>query len=148
MSICFVSTAREKIALLIGNQNYECEDLNNLQSPEYDIKELRTLLEDVLDFKVISLLDLTHSEMMRALEFFYEMLAIPGVYALFYYSGHGFATMNKNFLIPVNATLPLRAETNICADGICKQMRKKLSRAVLVLDCCRVQPRFGIILYI
>ena len=134
-------TAREKVALLIGNQNYQCDDLNNLRSPEHDIRHLRALLEDELGFKVISLLDLTHAEMMRALEFFYEMLAIPGVYALFYYSGHGFiTTAQKNFLIPVNATLPLRCDIN--ADIICKQMRKKLSRAVVVLDCCRVETRY------
>ena len=141
----FLSLAREKVALLIGNQNYKCEDLNDLQSPENDIRQLGNLLEK-LGFKVISLLDLTHGEMMQALEFFYEMLAIPAVYALFYYSGHGFSSpAGRNFLIPVDATVPLRCDYNIDVETVTKQMRRKHSRAIVVLDCCRVESRYGVI---
>lgn len=131
------------MALLIGNQHYDSEDINDLRSPENDIKELRNLLEKELNFKVISFLDLTHAEMMHALERFYEMLAISGVYALFYYSGHGFTTTtSKNFLIPVDANPSLTCEQNIHVDTICGQMRKKLSRAIVVLDCCRVKSKY------
>ena len=82
--------ALEKVALLIGNQKYE-PPINPLLSPENDIRELHKLLEaPPLNYKVISLVNLKFREMMKALETFYEMLAVPGVYALFYYSGHGF----------------------------------------------------------
>ena len=140
---CFdCSPAREKVALLIGNQHYDCEEMNDLRSPENDIRQLCSLLENELNFKVISLLDLTHSEMMHALERFYEMLAVSGVYALFYYSGHGFTTsVGKNYLIPVDASPSLSCDQNIHVDMICGQMRRKLSRAVVVLDCCRVKSR-------
>ena len=128
---------------MIGNQNYKCDDLNDLQSPENDIRQLGNLLEK-LGFKVISLLDLTHGEMMQALEFFYEMLAIPAVYALFYYSGHGFSSpAGRNFLVPVDAAVPLRCDYNIDVETVTKQMRRKHSRAIVVLDCCRVESRYG-----
>ena len=128
--------ARMKVALLIGNQCYR--NMNPLISPENDIRELRTMLENDLDFKVISLVNLTHTEMMQALEKFYELLSVAGIYALFYYSGHGFTGHNKDYLVPVDAELPLRSSYNINVEGIIKQMQTKLSRAIVVLDCCRV----------
>ena len=132
-----LNPAREKVALLIGNQHYEAKELNDLTSPEGDIKELRRELES-LDFKVISLVNLRHSEIMKALEEFYKMLAVPGIYALFYYSGHGFQTPEKrSYLVPVDATIPLHLEYNIYVDGIIRQMQQRLSRAFVILDCCR-----------
>ena len=125
------------MALLIGNQCYDAEELNNLESPEGDIEKLHRDLEE-LNFKVISLVNLRHYEIMKALEEFYKMLAVPGIYALFYYSGYGFQTPEKtSYLIPVDATLPLHLEYNIYVDGIIRQMQQKLSRAFVILDCCR-----------
>ena len=130
-------SARGKVALLIGNQRYDAEQLNDLNSPEGDIRELAQELEK-LDFKVISLVNLRHSEIMRALEVFYGMLAVSCIYALFYYSGHGFQTPEgKNYLVPVDATVPLHLEYNIHVDGIIRQMQQKLSRAFVILDCCK-----------
>ena len=126
-----------KVALLIGNQRYKAEDLNDLKSPEGDIKALTHDLE-CLDFKVISLVNLSHEETMKALEVFYQMLAVPGIYALFYYSGHGFSTQEgRNYIIPVDATLPLHLDLNIHVDGIIRNMQEKFSRAFVILDCCR-----------
>ena len=125
------------MALLIGNQRYDAEQLNDLKSPEGDIRELAQELEK-LDFKVISLMNLQFSEIMKALEIFYKMLAVPGIYALFYYSGHGFKTGGgRNYLVPVDATVPLHLEYNIHVDGIIRQMQQRLSRAFVILDCCR-----------
>ena len=125
------------MALLIGNQRYVAKELDDLKSPEGDIRELSQELEK-LDFKVISLVNLRHAEIPKALEMFYEMLAVPGIYALFYYSGHGFQTPEgRNYLVPVDATVPLRLEYNIHVDGIIRQMQQRLSRAFVILDCCR-----------
>lgn len=131
--------ALEKVALLIGNQKYE-PPINRLVSPENDIRELHKLLEaPPLNFKVISLVNLKFREMMKALEMFYEMLAVPGVYALFYYSGHGFNFQGGTYLVPVDATLPLMCENNIEANAIGVRMQQKMSRAIVVLDCCRIR---------
>ena len=131
------TSAREKVALLIGNQRYEATELDDLRSPEGDIRDLCQDLEK-LDFKIISLVNLRHSEMMKALEVFYKMLAVPGIYALFYFSGHGFRTPEgRNYLVPVDATVPLTLEYNIHVDGIIRQMQQRHSRAFVILDCCR-----------
>ncbi|XP_048460181.1 mucosa-associated lymphoid tissue lymphoma translocation protein 1 [Rhincodon typus] len=69
--------ATDKVALLIGNMSY----LNHpkLKAPMMDVYELTNLLRQ-LDFKVVSLLDLTESEMRNAV---YEFLLLldKGVYA-------------------------------------------------------------------
>ena len=131
--------ALEKVALLIGNQKYE-PPISPLVSPENDIRELHKLLEaPPLNYKVISLVNLKFREMMKALETFYEMLAVPGVYALFYYSGHGFNFQGSTYLVPVDATLPLMCENNIEANAIGVSMQSKMSRAIVVLDCCRIR---------
>ena len=127
------------MALLIGNQKYE-PPINHLVTPENDIRELHKLLETLpLNFKVISLINLKFCEMMKALETFYEMLAVPGVYALFYYSGHGFSFQGGTYLVPVDANLPLMCENNIEANAIGVRMQQKMSRAIVVLDCCRIR---------
>ena len=127
------------MALLIGNQKYE-SPISPLLSPENDIRELHKLLEaPPLNYKVISLVNLKFREMMKALETFYEMLAVPGVYALFYYSGHGFNFQGSTYLVPVDATLPLKCENNIEANAIGVSMQSKMSRAIVVLDCCRIR---------
>ncbi|CAI8013626.1 Mucosa-associated lymphoid tissue lymphoma translocation protein 1 [Geodia barretti] len=116
--------ARDKVALLIGNQRYSgCDKLNNLKCIE----------QEVFVFVNLKLL-----EMKQVLDWFYSLLS-PGVYGLFYYSGHGFHVGSTSYLMPVDrqASDP---DTNSCigTNSISHDMQKTLCRAVLVLDCCRV----------
>lgn len=128
------------MALLIGNKNYRNPKINNLVSPENDIRELHKLLEaPPLNFKVISLVNLEYREMMDALEKFCEMLAVPHVYALFYYSGYGFRSWGDDYLVPVDATLPLHCNNGFHTDIIKHRMERTLSQAVVVIDCCTVE---------
>lgn len=128
------------MALLIGNQQYESDWISNLSNPENDVMELTRLLQSPdLNFKVFSLVNLRFKEMMDVLEIFCGMLSVPGVYALFYYSGHGFSYSNRTYLMPVDATLPLRCDHNIVSDMISARMQNQLSRAFTFLDCCRVK---------
>jgi uncharacterized caspase-like protein len=128
-------TAREKVALLIGNQAYE-KGLDALNTPENDIKAVQDILSG-FEFKVFSLVDLTHAEMQATLEMFYSLLSVSGTYALFYFSGHGFSTTRaNNFLVPVDSP----ADSDFCfqVDSIIKKMQEKYSRAILFLDACKV----------
>ncbi len=135
--LCFCCLpAVEKVALLIGNQQYE--SMGQLISPENDVLELTKLLQG-LNFKVFSLVNLRYSEMMEALDIFYEMLAVPGVYALFYYSGHGFSHNKTNYLTPVDATT---CEHSIVSDKISDLMQKTMSQAFVILDCCRIGIKY------
>ena len=136
MAIFFA--AREKVALLIGNQRYECKDRIQLNSPENNTRDLAKMLHK-LNFKVFSFVNLNFREMMDALEVFYEMLTLPGIYALFYYTGHGFSHKGVTYLMPVDATFPPRCDYNIAADDIGAHMQNKKSRAVKILDCCQIR---------
>ena len=131
-----LSPARGKVALLIGNQVYE--HINKLSTPENDVLELGRKLREELDFKVLSFVNLRFDEMMNALENFYNLLCVPGVYALFYYTGHGFIHNNVTYLMPVDAQRPLRCDYNIAADKIAIDMQNKLCRPFVLLDCWRV----------
>lgn len=71
-----VLAATDKVALLIGNMSYWNHP--QLKAPMVDVYELTSLLRQ-LDFKVVSLLDLTESEMRNAVDEFLLLLD-EGVY--------------------------------------------------------------------
>ena len=124
---------------MIGNSRYQHTDLSKLETPEHDITALQKVLQDSpFNFKVFSMLDLTHDEMNEALEMFYSLLQpMSGTYALFYFSGHGFSTDNhNNFLVPVNSE-PCPSQC-FQVDTIARRMQDTLSRAILILDACKV----------
>jgi hypothetical protein len=128
--------ARDKVALLIGNQKYrECGDLNKLRFMEKTVESVAKKLT-TLDFKVFVFVNLTLSEMNKVLTWFYTLLS-SGVYGLFYYAGHGFHATHS-YLIPVDIKLPNPDPKDcILSSTISSNMQEKLCRAVLVLDCCR-----------
>lgn len=71
-----VVSASDKVALLIGNLNYSSHP--NLMAPLMDVHELANLLQQ-LNFRVVSLLDLTRDEMLAAIDKFIQLLD-KGVY--------------------------------------------------------------------
>lgn len=72
----FLPSATDKVALLIGNLTYRNHP--QLKAPMVDVYDLTNLLRQ-LNFKVVSLLDLTESEMRNAVEEFLSLLH-KGVY--------------------------------------------------------------------
>lgn len=87
-------TAKDKVALLIGNMNYW--EHPKLKAPLVDVYELTNLLRQ-LDFKVVSLLDLTEYEMRNAVDEFlllldkgvYGKIFITFVFIIIHCSFHG-----------------------------------------------------------
>ena len=138
-TMSFFTEAREKVALLIGNARYQHKDFGELNTPESDIKELEKVLKaPPFNFKVFSLVDLTYSEMQSALlKLLYELLTVSGIYALFYFSGHGFqSNTHDSYLVPVDSE-PCR-EYSFHVEDIVKRMQGTYSRAFLILDACQV----------
>ncbi|XP_078286099.1 mucosa-associated lymphoid tissue lymphoma translocation protein 1 isoform X1 [Rhinoraja longicauda] len=126
--------ATDKVALLIGNMNYANHP--KLVATMMDVFELSNLLQQ-LDFRVVSLLDLTKEEMLSAVKQFLQLLD-NGVYALFYYAGHGYESSGRNYMVPVNAPNPYRPESCINVQKIlCKMQEKNTALNVLLLDMCR-----------
>ncbi|XP_036890933.1 mucosa-associated lymphoid tissue lymphoma translocation protein 1 isoform X1 [Sturnira hondurensis] len=126
--------AKDKVALLIGNMNYW--EHPKLKAPLVDVYELTNLLRQ-LDFKVVSLLDLTEFEMRNAVDEFLLLLD-KGVYGLLYYAGHGYENFGNSFMVPVDAPNPYRSENCLCVQNILKLMQEKETGLnVFLLDMCR-----------
>lgn len=95
--------ATDKVALLIGNLSYQNHP--QLKAPMVDVYDLTNLLRQ-LNFKVVSLLDLTESEMRNAVDEFLLLLH-KGVYGTFAFDlplsglGHCFSPEgDRNIRIP------------------------------------------------
>ncbi|XP_040893737.1 mucosa-associated lymphoid tissue lymphoma translocation protein 1 [Toxotes jaculatrix] len=127
-------TASDKVALLIGNLNYSNHP--GLTAPIMDVHELANLLQQ-LGFRVVSLLDLTREEMLAAIEKFIQLLD-RGVYALFYYAGHGYECAGRNYLVAVDAPQPYQPENCVCVQRVMLSMQqKRTALSVTLLDTCR-----------
>ena len=130
-------TAHDKLALLIGNQKYG-QGVSSLSSSVSDVTLLKTELES-LDFKVFAFSDLSCVDMMRVFEEFCSLIHTWGMYVVFYYSGHGFDYQNVEYLMPVDATIPLECDKCISADYVTCCLQKTLSKVFVFLDCCRTR---------
>ncbi|XP_053573241.1 mucosa-associated lymphoid tissue lymphoma translocation protein 1 homolog [Bombina bombina] len=126
--------AAGKVALLIGNNSY----LNhpNLLAPMVDVWELSILLRSI-GFCVISLVDVTHTEMLITITQFLHLLD-RGAYGLFYYAGHGYERSGRNYMVPIDAPQPYKPENCISVQKILQKMQdRKTALNVVLLDTCR-----------
>uniref|UniRef100_UPI0037E9BDDA mucosa-associated lymphoid tissue lymphoma translocation protein 1 isoform X2 n=1 Tax=Semicossyphus pulcher TaxID=241346 RepID=UPI0037E9BDDA len=126
--------ATDKVALLIGNLSYQNHP--QLKAPMVDVYDLTNLLRQ-LNFQVVSLLDLTESEMRNAVDEFLSLLH-KGVYGLLYYAGHGYENYGNSFMVPVDAPNPYRSANCLCVQSILKLMQERETGLnVFLLDMCR-----------
>ncbi|XP_032555553.1 mucosa-associated lymphoid tissue lymphoma translocation protein 1-like isoform X3 [Chiroxiphia lanceolata] len=126
--------ATGKIALLVGNNRYQHHP--NLMAPVKDVFELSRLLEQ-LGFQVVSLLDLNKAEMATAVSQFLQLLE-KGVYAIFYYAGHGYEHLGRNYMVPVDAPQPYAPENCISVQRILQKMQQQQTALnIILLDTCR-----------
>nr|XP_033776905.1 mucosa-associated lymphoid tissue lymphoma translocation protein 1-like isoform X1 [Geotrypetes seraphini]XP_033776906.1 mucosa-associated lymphoid tissue lymphoma translocation protein 1-like isoform X1 [Geotrypetes seraphini] len=126
--------ATDKVALLVGNNRYQSHP--SLLAPMMDVFELTLLLRQ-LNFRVVSLLDLTKSEMLTAVNQFLQLLG-KGVYGLFYYAGHGYERSGRNYMVPIDAPQPYRPENCISVQNILQKMQERQTALnILLLDTCR-----------
>ncbi|TRY58309.1 hypothetical protein DNTS_031066 [Danionella cerebrum] len=126
--------ATDKVALLIGNLNYSHHP--GLMAPTMDVHELANLLQH-LNFRVVSLLDLTLQEMQAAIDRFLQLLD-RGVYAIFYYAGHGYEHAGRNYLVAIDAPRPYHTENCVCVQRVMHSMQERKSKLNLILlDTCR-----------
>ncbi|NXK43020.1 MALT1 protein, partial [Piprites chloris] len=131
--------ATDKVALLIGNMSYRNHP--QLQAPMVDVYELTSLLRQ-LDFKVVSLLDLTEGEMRNAVDEFLLLLD-KGVYGLLYYAGHGYENYGNSFMVPVDAPSPYRSAHCLCVQDVLRRMQDKHTGLnVFLLDMCRKRNEY------
>ncbi|XP_020558392.1 mucosa-associated lymphoid tissue lymphoma translocation protein 1-like isoform X1 [Oryzias latipes] len=126
--------ATDKVALLIGNMNYLHH--TPLCAPICDVHELTNLLRQ-MDFKVVSLLDLSWQEMQNAVAEFL-MLLDKGVYGLLYFAGHGYENYGNSFMVPIDAPASYTSDHCLCVQSILSRMQEKQTGLnVFLLDMCR-----------
>jgi mucosa-associated lymphoid tissue lymphoma translocation protein 1 len=129
--------APDKVALLIGNSLYEHPVHKPLHLPAKDVHAMSCILRK-FGFQTISLVDLRFSEMVKALELFYDLVK-QGVHAIFYYAGHGFQARNHQYLMPVDADDKYDLRRAIRAEGIVYQLQQQgAGLSLVILDCCRI----------
>ncbi|XP_034640185.1 mucosa-associated lymphoid tissue lymphoma translocation protein 1-like isoform X1 [Trachemys scripta elegans] len=126
--------ATDKVALLVGNNHYWNHP--HLMAPITDVFELSLLLKR-LGFRVVSLLDLNKAEMLIAVNQFLQLLG-KGVYAVFYYAGHGYEHFGRNYMVPIDAPQPYAPENCISVQRILQKMQQRRTALNLILlDTCR-----------
>ena len=129
-----------RLALIIGNSNYEDTPLNN---PINDANDMAEALEN-LGFTVILRTDADRREMGRAIRDFGRQLKQDRGVGLFYYAGHGMQIDNRNYLIPVGT--PLEEEDEVPYESVdVGSVLAKMESAgnalnLIILDACRNNP--------
>ncbi len=132
--------ADNRLALVIGNSNYQESPLSN---PAHDAADMAKVLEE-LGFDVMLHTDVDRRAMARSIRDFGRELKKKRGVGLFYYAGHGLQIDNRNYLIPVNT--PLQEEDEVPYESIdVGSVLAKMESAgnalnLLILDACRNNP--------
>ena len=128
--------AQNRIALLIGNANYQMDPLRN---PHRDVRLLESSLRQA-GFQTQSLYDASHQQMGNAVRSFTQRSQYADA-AFFYFSGHGLQHNGENYLIPIRHHGGLLVDTQLryqtqalgeILDGV-----KARNFNMIVVDACR-----------
>ena len=135
----FALAASERVALLIGNNNYGSTPLRNAVNDAHDLGE--ALKE--LGFQVIVRENASRKDMIEAIREFGT--AIDGANtALFFYAGHAMQFKDRNYLIPIDAAMGSEEDVTFFSVEI-GQIFDRMDRArtkfnFIILDACRDNP--------
>ena len=133
--------AQDRIALVIGNSEYQVSPLKNALNDAEDIAQ--SLQE--LDFKVTLVKNASKRAMKDAIYEFSSKLGDDTV-GLFYYAGHAVQYHGENYLIPINALSSIKElrhlEDEAVRSGIVsREMSVSQSQLNFIfLDACRDNP--------
>ena len=129
----------DRVALLIGNNNYAAQPLRNAVN---DARDLSEALKE-LGFQVIVKENATRKDMVEGIREFGQ--AIDGASAaLFFYAGHAMQFKDRNYLIPIDAAMGSEEDVTFFSVEV-GQVFDRMDRArtrfnFLILDACRDNP--------
>ncbi|MDB9432948.1 GUN4 domain-containing protein [Microcystis aeruginosa] len=130
---------QQRIALVIGNENYQ---VGKLDTPLNDATDMANALKE-LGFEVILLKDSSKRQMDDALDQFFTRIN-QGYVGLFYYAGHGMEVEGEIYLIPVNAHIKYEKDVeyeSMPLGKILGRMEDAGNRInIVILDACRDNP--------
>ena len=129
-----------KLALIIGNSQYQDPRLAQLVTPQEDVNDLADVLRapDIGGFdEVKALVNETDANIRLSLEDFFADKK-PDDLLVVYFSGHGVRDEQGSLFLAVNNTRATRLRaTAIPSEFITDEMdRSRSKRQVLILDCC------------
>jgi len=129
--------AAEKVALVIGNNNYSQAPLKN---PINDAKAIGKVLAHI-GFDVVSAYNVNRSGMEDALERF-GTKAEHAKIALVYYAGHAIQVDGINYLIPANTPVRKRRDLRklINLNELVIEAQQAKGLGLVMLDACRENP--------
>lgn len=134
-----IAQRESRIALVIGNADYEKDRLDN---PVNDATDIAGAFAE-LGFEVTLLQNQNKREMEDAIEAFSKKLR-KGSVGVFYYAGHGMQFNGENYLIPINAKLRNQKDASYDAVPLgiilnAMEASENLWNAVII-DACRDNP--------
>jgi uncharacterized caspase-like protein len=134
-----LATAEDRVALLIGNNQYASTPLRNATN---DAKDLAEALKE-LGFKVIVRENASRRDMIEGIREFGQSLEGAST-ALFFYAGHAMQFKDRNYLIPIDAAMGSEEDVTFFSVEI-GQIFDRMDRArtrfnFIILDACRDNP--------
>ena len=134
-----IAQKQPKVALVIGNANYEEDRLSN---PVNDATDIAKALKE-LGFEVTLVQNLDLRSMEAAIEDFSRQLRKGGV-GVFYYAGHGVQVEGENYLIPLKAKLLNEKDARYEAVALGKVINTMEAAEnqvnIIIIDACRDNP--------
>ncbi len=132
----------QRVALVIGNNQYDSKKLSNLRNPINDSRAMKKKLQN-LGFKVYYGENLTVRQMDKKLRKFSTKLSNGGV-GLFFFAGHGVESRGRNYLIGKDSNLDHKDEINyesLELNKVLDKMKNSGNRLnIVLLDACRNDP--------
>jgi uncharacterized caspase-like protein len=146
LALCIHSaSAEERLALVIGNQDYKPLVGAKLKNPYNDIKLVGEALQQI-GFETVFAKDQSRAQILGLVDKFATELSRrgPGAIGFFYYAGHGAAHAETriNYLIPVNVVQMQDMSSwyeAVSLDELLEILRTRAPHAALfvVFDACR-----------
>jgi len=136
--------SENRIALVIGNNNYTHKRLGTLQNPINDARAMKNALKK-LGFSVYYGENLTVRAMDKKVSKFSRALRHGGV-GLFFFAGHGIESQGQNYLMGTNSNIDDEDDVSYESLELKKVLQKMQNSGnrlnIVLLDACRNDP-FG-----
>ena len=134
--------SQNKLALIIGNSDYENAQLRNSVNDAQDV----TVMLINKGFMPTLNTNLDHDQFEESIRIFIDKIK-SGDIVLFYYSGHGMQVKGENYLIPVKEKIVAEDEIRYKSISLSMLLDKLYGSGsainIIILDACRDNPFSG-----
>ncbi len=132
--------AEKRVALILGMSKYQ--NVPNLANPARDAAAMGELFKSAGFDTVDTRLDLTITQLRRAIRDFAGVTATADI-AVVYYAGHGIEVNGANYLIPTDAKLASDydiPDETFALDRLLDALEPAKRLRLVILDACRDNP--------